>query len=186
VERNVRVRRGPRPVVVALALALAGGLLAGVAPATVGHASDGGPGRLATAEIPRSPPTYPVIFHETGLRSNTSWSVTLNGVPSNSAQDEVVFGEPNGTYSFTLVPPAGYAANVTSGNVTVASGPVTVEIEFSVAVEPAAPGPAGPPVWPWVVVGVLVVLGAFAVYFGWPRRPHPAAPPAPPDAGPPR
>jgi hypothetical protein len=128
-----------------------------------------------SGDLPTFRFTYPVTFAETGLRPGTNWAVTLNDTPSDSATTTVVFGEPNGTYPFTLVAPVGYAANVTSGNVTVRGGPTTVEIGFSPASEPPAPagGSGGTPVWVWAVVVILVVMAALALLYGWPRRKSP-------------
>ena len=75
--------------------------------------------------------TYSVTFTESGLSSGTSWSVTLKGILSTSTAGTVTFTEPNGTYSFTIGPVSGYAANRSSGGVTVSGTSVTEMITFS-------------------------------------------------------
>jgi YVTN family beta-propeller protein len=76
---------------------------------------------------------YTVTFAETGLPSGTAWSVTLQGVSHNSTTSSIVFTEPNGTYTFTILPVAGYVSNITSGSVTVPGsvGSLTEKASFA-------------------------------------------------------
>ena len=75
--------------------------------------------------------TYPVNFTEGGLPNGTSWSMNLGGTTNTSTTATVGFTKSNGTYSFTVGPVAGYAANLSSGNVTVNGGPVSQLITFT-------------------------------------------------------
>ncbi len=167
-------------IVLLMALTVAAGL------AVVGSHGAGVPGPALAASAllpaPRAATFYPVTFTESGLKAGTTWVVELNRTPSNSGTTEIIFAEPNGTYNFTLVPPVGYAANVTNGSVTVRGGPASAEIGFSPATEPPAPstGSGGIPLWLWVVVVLVVVLAAVAAYFGLrERKPPPSEPAAP-------
>ena len=46
---------------------------------------------------------YPLTFRERGLPTNTSWTVSVNGVPrSASAPNSIVTSVPNGTFSYTI------------------------------------------------------------------------------------
>ena len=47
--------------------------------------------------------TYPVAFQETGLKKGSNWSIQLNGLNETSNASTLVFDEPNGTYTWTLL-----------------------------------------------------------------------------------
>jgi len=83
-----------------------------------------------TVHIGFAPNHHEVSFVETGLPPGSIWNVTLNEVENDSATDTIGFSEIAGTYSFTVGPFIGYAANVTHGSVTVSSSAVMVEIGF--------------------------------------------------------
>jgi hypothetical protein len=80
--------------------------------------------------------TYTITFTENGLPSGTSWSVTLNGVVQSSTTNIIIFKEPNGSYSYTIVTPingsAGirYNALISSGNVIVNGANSTVDVSY--------------------------------------------------------
>ena len=74
---------------------------------------------------------YTITFAETGLPPGTQWSVTLNGTTKTSTNQTLVFNEPAGTYSYTVIPPTGYLASPSKGSVTVSTSNVTVAIAFS-------------------------------------------------------
>jgi hypothetical protein len=78
--------------------------------------------------IQLSPPSsnYPVVFEESGLGNQTSWSVTVNGRTAGSLQPDIVLTEPNGTYRFTVNIPSGFNATPSSGAIMV-SGGITIE-----------------------------------------------------------
>ena len=68
--------------------------------------------------------TFPVSFSEAGLPPGTNWSVTLNGVLTNSTTSLITFMEANGTLPYTITDIAGWHETTLpySGTVTV-SGP---------------------------------------------------------------
>ena len=72
----------------------------------------------------------PVSFLESGLPAGTSWSVTLNGVLESSTTSTIGFTEPNGTYSYSITPIAGYSTAY-SGQVTVNGAPVSESVKFA-------------------------------------------------------
>ena len=76
---------------------------------------------------------YSVTFTESGLPSGTLWSVTLAGTPMSSTGTSIVFSEPDGTYSYSVLPIAGYLASPSSGSVTVSNAAASKGISFSVA-----------------------------------------------------
>lgn len=80
---------------------------------------------------------YTVTFTESGLPTGTHWSVTLNGVLSNSTTSTIEFSVVNGTYAYTIGTVAGYTANPLSGSVTVNGAAVGRAVTFT-------SGPPGP------------------------------------------
>jgi YVTN family beta-propeller protein len=62
---------------------------------------------------------YSVAFSEYGLPSGTVWAVKLNGTEEILGGESIVFSEPNGSYSFLVSSPLGYAASPWNGTVTV-------------------------------------------------------------------
>ncbi len=75
---------------------------------------------------------YPVTIAESGLPIGTNWSATLGAISDNSTTPWISFPATNGTYGFTIAAVPGYAANRTSGSVTVSGAPVNVSIGFTI------------------------------------------------------
>jgi hypothetical protein len=75
--------------------------------------------------------TYTVTFSESGLSSGTPWSVTLNGLTKASTNGTLTFNEPNGTYSYTVTPVAGYTGSPPSGELNVNGANVNQSITFT-------------------------------------------------------
>ncbi len=73
---------------------------------------------------------YPVIFSENGLGNQTTWSVTLNGTAVSSSRPDIVFGESNGTYQFTVGVPSGFNASPSSGTIVVNGRSTSENIRF--------------------------------------------------------
>ncbi len=97
------------------------------ASAHVYVSNDGSVSVLATG----APDTYPVTFAETGLPPGTSWSVSLGAAVHASTTNRIAFSEPNGTLSFAVPTVSGYAANPSSGPVTVNGAAVALTITFT-------------------------------------------------------
>ncbi len=75
---------------------------------------------------------WKVTFSETGAPSGDQWSVKANGETlSASAGTNIVFVEPNGTYSYSITAPSGYGASPSSGSVTVSGGSASVATTIS-------------------------------------------------------
>ena len=72
---------------------------------------------------------YPVRFTESGLGPGTYWTVGIGSVRNGSGNGSMDLWELNGTYTYTIQPEPGYFTNW-SGRVTVAGGPVPVNITF--------------------------------------------------------
>jgi YVTN family beta-propeller protein len=82
--------------------------------------------------VPRSE-TYTVTFAESGLSPRTPWNVTLSGLVNGSTMGLITFQEPNGTYAFSVSPPAGFAANPVAGTVIVNGSNLSRTIVFGPA-----------------------------------------------------
>jgi hypothetical protein len=94
--------------------------------------NDGNATLIELKSPPQQPHEYPVVFNENGLTNGTVWSLTLDGATMSSQRPDIVFSKPNGTYSFALVPPSGYAATPSSGTITVTGLGATETIIFRV------------------------------------------------------
>ena len=101
-----------------------GGVLVAGAPVSV------------SVQFPSQNLVYGVTFAETGLPSQTNWSVTFAGVSrsanyNGSIHTAVGFSLSNGTYSYSIPSVGSYAPNPGSGSVTVAGSSVHVSLKFS-------------------------------------------------------
>ncbi len=94
--------------------------------------NDGNATLIELKPPPNVPQEYPVVFNENGLSNGTSWSVTLDGKTMSSQHPDIVFSKPNGTYSFSVVPPSGYDATPSSGTISVKGIGTTEIILFQV------------------------------------------------------
>jgi hypothetical protein len=73
---------------------------------------------------------YAVTFQESGLPDGVSWSVTFHGTTQSGYLVFLDFSAPNGTYSYSVAPIAGYHADSYAGAVTVKGNDVTVQITW--------------------------------------------------------
>ncbi|MGC8565262.1 MAG: YncE family protein [Thermoplasmata archaeon] len=74
---------------------------------------------------------YNVVFKESGLKTGTSWSVTLNGTTETSTTGTITFNEPNGTYVYSIGSVSGYSISPSSGSITVNGTSVLQSIKFT-------------------------------------------------------
>jgi len=78
-----------------------------------------------------SEPTYSATFTESGLPSDTNWSVSLSGYLEWTTGATLTFTEPNGSFPFTAGGGTGYVASPHSGTLKVSGGPAHQAIAFS-------------------------------------------------------
>jgi hypothetical protein len=79
-----------------------------------------------------SPTIYESEFTETGLPSGTSWSVSIDSTLPASNSASLLVPLISGTYSYVVVPTAGYSPNPSSGQIVVnGANPSAVPIVFS-------------------------------------------------------
>jgi hypothetical protein len=81
-------------------------------------------------EVP-PPNVWPVVFIETGLKTGTTWYVTLGWVTQSSITTDNTFDDQQGTIDFAVAEVSGYVADPTDGVVTVDGGPAAVQITFT-------------------------------------------------------
>jgi YVTN family beta-propeller protein len=80
--------------------------------------------------------SYPVTLRENGLPTATNWSVDFAGIIETTRTTTLVYDEPNGTYPYDASTDAGFSANGSIGQITVAGGPATVVFNFTSVVVP--------------------------------------------------
>ena len=76
-----------------------------------------------------------VTFSESGLPGATGWSVVLNGVEASGTGTSIGFTEVAGSYVYTVVAPANWAASPASGTITI-SGNWVVPVTFTSTLAP--------------------------------------------------
>ena len=117
---------------------------------------------------------YNVTFTETGLPSNTPWSVRLNVEYLNVTGDAAVFQVANGSFTYLVTGPGAYSVTPQTGFANVTGGNVRVAVQFSIP----------PPVLIFgltlvdlellilLVVALSVAVGVNLAFYFW-RRKHP-------------
>lgn len=91
---------------------------------------DGFPGTLF---VPFAPTLYSVTFTESGLPPGTVWGVVLGGAFEVASGSAVLFRQANttGPLAYQVAAPSGYAADPSSGTVSVSGANLSVPIEMS-------------------------------------------------------
>lgn len=79
---------------------------------------------------------YAVQFVESGLPPAVGWSVNVSGRILTTVGNSTELPMPNGSYSYSVDPPAGMTSYPASGNVTVAAAPVVVYPGFNATTYP--------------------------------------------------
>jgi YVTN family beta-propeller protein len=80
---------------------------------------------------------FPVNFSESGLPVGANWSVVLGGASASSTGAAVGFNAIPGTYTYQILPPAGYTVTPRSGVVTL-TGSFLVAVTFSAVAYPVS------------------------------------------------
>jgi len=75
--------------------------------------------------------SYLVLFNESTLPLGLSWTVHLGNATNMSVTGSIGFRTNNGTYSYSVVAPSGYAAPLSSGQVVVSGRNVTANVTFT-------------------------------------------------------
>jgi hypothetical protein len=131
--------------------------------------------------------TYTVTFVETGLPSNTNWSITMNGVMEHGVGNLTFPAIPNGTYTFTVGSVSGYTVSSSARSVVVNGVSLSMTVAFAKSSSATFLGlsvTAG-----YAVLGliILVILLAIILVVIMRRRrktpPNEAMPSTPPGTG---
>jgi hypothetical protein len=91
-------------------------------------------GRNISVPVMFQPPPrteYSVDVLESGFPVPSNWTVTLGGFSIRSDEAEILFLEPNGTYSYSITPATGYSAEDSAGNLTVDGQSVDLTVNFT-------------------------------------------------------
>ncbi len=81
---------------------------------------------------------YNVKFTESGLRTGTSWGVSIINTAGTvifqniTTNDFVTFSLPNGTYTFKVKNVSGYTVSPRNGKITVVGEQISISVQFSV------------------------------------------------------
>ena len=120
----------------------------------IGTLTVNGPGTSVSVTFTtHDPAKNPIIFAEShfgtagsiGLPAGQTWNVTLNGITRSTTGTEIIFLEPNGTYSYTVGAPNGYTVYPSAGTFSVNTtvpGSYDSAAEVDVAFFAGLPSPA--------------------------------------------
>ncbi len=86
-------------------------------------------GSAVTVSVAFAGAPYTVTFTESGLPAGTDFAVTLAG-STETGIGSVAFGEPSGTYDYSVVPVDGYSVTPAAGSVDVEAN-LTVGLQFA-------------------------------------------------------
>ena len=115
------------------------------------------------------PQYYNVTFTETGLKSGTSWAVTMYGTTLSSTTSTITFSMPNGTYSYTVSSVSGYTLSPSSGNITVHGSNTPKSITFTHNTSKKTPFTLSP-LELYAIIGAVVAIAAIGGAFMFIRR----------------
>jgi hypothetical protein len=92
-----------------------------------------GPGASGLAEVTFAGPVKRsnVTFFGSGLPSNLTWSIVVDGQDQPAGVSGLALQLPNGSYPFAVDAPTGWIASPSNGTVVVVGSPVSVSIGFA-------------------------------------------------------
>ncbi|MFI5415576.1 MAG: hypothetical protein ACHQ16_08025, partial [Candidatus Lutacidiplasmatales archaeon] len=101
------------------------------------------------------PTVYGATFEANGTRSGLPWSVLVNGTPVTVGSAWARTALANGTYSYSVGPPANYSVTPRTGSVTINGSSAVVRFTFQLVLFSTrfvATGPPAPSDW-WIRFG---------------------------------
>jgi hypothetical protein len=123
-----------------------------------------------------------VAFRESGLPTGSSWNVSIGSSTNSSQGDLLTFALPNGSYSYSVGGPGGFAPPPDGSVQPNGSGPLVLALDFG-SVHPSATTVFGLPPWEAVgiaaIVPVALLLAGLLAPTGRGARPRAAEGPAP-------
>src|SRR5579875_2267085 len=94
---------------------------------------------------------YNLTFTVSGLPQSASWGVEIGGSTYTTTSNSLTITLPMGNYTYTVIPPSGYSASPSSGQITL-TGNTVVQITLSAVVYQVIFTESGlPPGTPWSV-----------------------------------
>ncbi len=121
---------------------------------------------------------YATTFEEAGLPAGTTWSVALTNGTSMVNVTSVTLQLPNGSFDYSISPPAGYVASPSSGVATVDGQNSSIAVAF----HPVLTTNSGTELPPWLAWTILTLAAAAVAIIGvvfWRRHHQPrGGPPA--------
>jgi YVTN family beta-propeller protein len=86
-------------------------------------------------EIGITPPSYSVVFTESGLPPSTPWVVSMGGITKSTTNTTITFTEPNGVYNYTLIGVGRWWPSPGTGELAVNGSGRDVPVFFTLAVD---------------------------------------------------
>jgi YVTN family beta-propeller protein len=117
---------------------------------------------------PLVPPTFPVMFEESGLAAGVVWSVSLGGTAVTSNSTSLGFQEPNGTYVYAVAPVVGYTSDLESGGISLVGQPIHITVLFTMNPLTSVGGGGLGLTIEWLAIGAVIALAGVAI--GWSLR----------------
>ncbi len=140
------------------------------APATGTLSVGGSPVSQVIEFISILPGMYELSFTGPALPGNATWSIVVDGAAHNAIGTTLVLSEPNGTYSFSVLPPAGYSASPSSGRIVVAGHAAQQSIAFQRTSASTSSGLSGFDYFWGVLIGAAIALAVAGLLRVWIRR----------------
>lgn len=91
------------------------------------------------------PYEFSVVFNETGLPVNTTWTVTLNGTQVSTGQSTLFFNLTNGSYGYSVGVLPGYSPSPSSGSLLVNGSDIAQPVLFQNSTNSTQPPPGPSP-----------------------------------------
>ncbi|MCL4447797.1 MAG: hypothetical protein M1556_01240 [Candidatus Thermoplasmatota archaeon] len=106
---------------------------------------------------------YMVTFKETGLPSNTLWTITVNNQIYQTTNGSVVITAHNGSFSYTVATESGYKASPSSGTVNLGYSSVVETIVYASTVKSTTGNGSGGIVIPPAITSFIHAYGYYIV-----------------------
>ena len=124
-------------------------------------------GNSASLSIVFTEVFYRVTFQETGLPSNTLWTVTVNNQIYQTTNGSVVITAHNGSFSYVVATESGYKATPSSGTVDLGYSSVVETIVYSSTVKSTTGNSSGGIVIPPVITSFVNSIVSFIHAYGY-------------------
>lgn len=136
---------------------------AAVTPDSASYGNSGtlevsGAGEVTANYLTEPAGVFPLVFQETGLPKNTTWTVTAGSVPGIANDSTIYIGVPNGTYHLSFAKVLGYVLAGAPQSLIVNGTGIWVNVTFTGTVSKSGGWP-GASEYPLVVAFVAFAIG---------------------------